>query len=606
VEWIDPTGAGPGFQTNAGIRIQGGAGRWEFIPKHSFRLFFRNEYGAAWLNYPLFADSPVEEFDTLVLRGGVDRSFAGHPDTGDLRRSTYIEDEWLRASQIAMSGIGSHGAFAHLYLNGLYWGLYNLVERPDSAFLSAYFGGAEETWYSINHSGTVSGAADRFNELLELAKAGGLADPARYAAVAARLDVAQFCDYLILNWYAGNSDWPQNNWYAGLQNPAGQARYFVWDGEATWQEGVKVHVGQTNAVGLTNTVKPLFEALIQNPDFKMTLADRLYKHLFNDGALTDANAQARWLSLSRLIEPAIAAESARWGDVRYEQPITPADWRQAGQAVLAQMQGNGARLVAQLRQLGYYPHLDPPAFNQQGGRVERGFQLILTPPVTKGGEAVKIYYTTDNSDPRQPATGAVAPQAIIYQQPQMLTTTTRLKARSLANGVWSALNEATFKVVEQTGRAAITEIMYNPVEGNDYEFIELQNIGEGELNLAGMYFDEGITFSFPPGQPSLAAGEMVVLVRNAAAFAQQYPDGVVGGVYQGKLSNHGEKITLRDAAGNVVLSFSYDDENNWPISPDGRGDSLVIADAWEDPENPQNWRASTTLHGTPGVNEPGL
>ena len=92
----------------------------------------------------------------------------------------------------------------------------------------------------------------------------------------------------------------------------------------------------------------------------------------------------------------------------------------------------------------------------------------------------------------------------------------------------------------------------------------------------------------------------------AAAFAQQYPDGVVGGVYQGKLSNQGEKITLRDAAGNVVLSFSYDDENNWPLSPDGRGDSLVLADAWGDPENPQNWRASTTLHGTPGVHEPGL
>ena len=60
VEWIDPTdpgGGGPDFQVNAGVRIQGGAGRWEFMPKHSFRLFFRQSYDAAKLEEPPF--SPI-------------------------------------------------------------------------------------------------------------------------------------------------------------------------------------------------------------------------------------------------------------------------------------------------------------------------------------------------------------------------------------------------------------------------------------------------------------------------------------------------------------------------------------------------------------------
>jgi hypothetical protein len=60
VELIDPSGVGSGFQLNAGIRIQGGAGRWEFMPKHSFRLFFRDKYGASKLKYPLFAAPLLE------------------------------------------------------------------------------------------------------------------------------------------------------------------------------------------------------------------------------------------------------------------------------------------------------------------------------------------------------------------------------------------------------------------------------------------------------------------------------------------------------------------------------------------------------------------
>lgn len=611
VELIDPGGAGPGFQINAGIRIQGGAGRWEFMPKHSFRLFFRDRYGTDKLRYPLFPNSPIETFDTLILRAGSDRSFAGHSDAGDQRLTTYTHDEWLRASQIAMSGVGSHGMFVHLYLNGLYWGLYNVIERPDESFLAAYYGGEKEEWYVVNHSGALSGSGDRFNEMLALVNAGGLADPQKYAAFRSYLDVPHFCDYLILEWYAGNTDWPQNNWYAGVHNPAGQVRFLAWDGELTWVEGAKVHVGQTNAVGLTNNVKPIFEALIQNSDFKIELADRVYKHLFNGGALTDANAQARWEALGRLIEPAIAAESARWGDARYDQPITPDDWRKANAAVLAQMAGNGAKLIAQLRRLGYYPELDPPVFNQPGGQIEKGFELVLSSPrpLREGlgeGQPPTIYYTTDGSDPRQPGSGAVAPQAMVYQQPQLLSDTTQVKARLLAGGVWSALNEATFKLVEQKSKLAITEIMYNPVEGNNYEFIELKNIGEGEVSLAGLTFDEGISFTFPPAQPPLSPDELMVLVHNAAAFAGQYPGVAVGGVYQGKLSNQGEKITLSDGAGEVVLSMSYDDENGWPLSPDGRGDSLVVADPYGDPDNPQNWRASVTLHGTPGIDDPGL
>jgi hypothetical protein len=261
------------------------------------------------------------------------------------------------------------------------------------------------------------------------------------------------------------------------------------------------------------------------------------------------------------------------------------------------MDGNTAKLIALAREAGYYPPIDPPTFNRHGGLVPVGFNLTMT---TANGT---IYYTTERSDPRVQVTGAVNSSARAYESPLMLTTTTHIKARVLDGDTWSALHEATFKVVEHDSPLRITEIMYNPTGGNDYEFVELKNIGDVELDLTNVHFDEGIIFTFPPGIAPLAPGDVVVLARNPAAFAERYPDIAIGGIYRGKLSNKGERITLKDAEGNVVASIDYDDENGWPLSPDGRGDSLVMVDLMGDPHNPKNWQASNSLNGSPGLDD---
>lgn len=598
VELIYPNGDRPGFQINSGLRIHGGVGRSTVIPKHSFRLLFKGEYGATKLEYPLFPDSPVERFDTITLRAGMNRSYAGktREPRVDLRLTTYTRDEWLRSSQIAMSGVGSHGIFVHLYLNGLYWGLYNIVERPDASFTSSYLGGRKEDWYAVKHDGPVSGSGERFEALHSLASAGGLEDPEKYAAIKQYIDTAHFIDYIIVNFHSGNEDWALTNWYAGVRNPEGKVKYFAWDGELTWIDGAWLYSSPAGEPLIKSEV--LFKALLQNPDFRMEFADRIYRHLFNDGALTDANSRARWIEINAPINLAIVGEAARWGDVRYEPPIDRDNWLKAYDNVLAQMDGNVAKWIALTREAGYYPDIDPPAFNQHSDLVTTGFTLTMTAP---GGV---VYYTTDGSDPRAEGTGLVAPDAIEYRSPLMLTTTTRVRARVLAEDTWSALHETTFEVVERKSDLSITEIMYNPSDGSDYEFIELKNIGNGDLNLANMYFDEGITFSFPPVTAPLSPGELVVLVGNATAFAERYPGIPVGGTYRGSLSNTGEKITLKGAEGHVVVSVGYDDENGWPISPDGRGDSLVLKALDGNPDNPRNWLASALLNGSPGADEP--
>jgi hypothetical protein len=621
VEFFDPNDPDRAFQINAGLRMQGVTARWEYMPKKSFRLFFKAQYGSTKLRFPLFPDSPVTEFDTLILRGGVNRSYAGYIDAVDYTQVTYTRDEWMRASQIAMSGLGSHGLFVHLYLNGLYWGLYNLVERPDISFTTAYLGGQEQDWFAIKHGATIlnpdevargaemefkigeeiGGSNERYEAMLELLDEGGLADPARYAAMKTYVDTAQFSDYIILNMYAGNRDWGDNNWYIGMKNPGGTLKYFEWDGEQVWFEGASLYLGKPTT---HHKMRPLFLALMENPDFRMEFADRLVEHLFNDGALTEARAQARWLEINRPIEQAIAGESARWGDTRYpDDPIDRDDWIRARDGVLAQMAGNGDRLIALAREAGYYPPLDPPEFSHAGGRVTPGFELTMTAP-----QGV-IYFTTDGSDPRVAGTGAITPAAQAYTGPLTLITTTHLMARALAGDlapntapIWSALHEATFRVVDGSGQLQITEIMYNPAGGSDYEFIELKNTGDLALDLSTMTFS-GISYTFPPYTEPLLPGQIIVLVSNAAAFAERYPDVLVNGVYDGQLANQGEEIRLLDAGGKVVMAAAYDDEAGWPVSPDGRGDSLVLADPAGDPNAPQSWRGSSQVNGSPGIDD---
>ena len=143
VELINPDGT-EGFQIDSGIRIQGGAFRgFGLTKKKSFRLLFKTTYGPGKLNYPLFGADATDQFDTLTLRM---ESNDGWQWDGAGGQPQYARDEFLRRTQLAMGQPASHGKNVHLYINGMYWGMYNMVERPDESFGEAYFGSYPYDW----------------------------------------------------------------------------------------------------------------------------------------------------------------------------------------------------------------------------------------------------------------------------------------------------------------------------------------------------------------------------------------------------------------------------------------------------------------------------
>jgi hypothetical protein len=165
----------------------------------------------------------------------------------------------------------------------------------------------------------------------------------------------------------------------------------------------------------------------------------------------------------------------------------------------------------------------------------------------------------------------------------------------------------------------VSEIHYHPLppaspaelsaspDKNDFEFVELKNIGATPLDLSDVGFTTGIVFNFP-ADTVLESGRHVVIARNAAAFAARYGTNVpvAGTNTSGQLENAGERLVLSFGVTIPLRDFAFDDVAPWPITPDGLGPSLSLRAPNTNP-NPafgSNWTPSSNDGGSPGADEP--
>jgi hypothetical protein len=589
---------GKDFQADAGVQIQGNASRDpQKQPKHAMRLVFKGAYGAKTLKYKLFPDSPVSSFDTLVLRADYNLSWT-HWSSQQRTRAQRTRDAWVKDSLRAMGGLASHNRYVHLYINGLYWGIYDPTERPDASFGEAYLGGNKLDYDVVNEGELVDGSMSAYNTLLSFS---GLGAIDQYNAIKQYLDMSQFIDYMLLHFYVGHEDWGFNkNWYT--IRPKDGSRGFIylpWDGETLLGDpGI-------DRVSNPDVASGLHTKLLASAQYKLDFADHVQRHFFNGGALTPEQNVSRWQKRAREVELPIIAESARWGDYRrdvhrfsdapFELYTRDKQWRTEQARLLNNyFPGRTQTVLNQLRKAGLYPAVDAPAFSQSGGKIEPGFQLTMS------ASAGAIYYTTDGADPRVHDSGELSAGALPYSGAVVLNADTRIKARVRDGTTWSALVEATFSTRTFRVPLRIIEIMYNPEPpGDAYEFIELRNVGSLPFDASG-YSLEGVSYVFPPNSV-VQPGQVIVIAsaQNPTSFAERYPRVPVFGRFDGQLVNHGERLSLISAAGERLYSVDYADGAGWPKLADGGGSSLEINDPFGG-NNPANWHASAMTGGSPG------
>ena len=347
-ELIFPDGSEPGFQINCGLRIAGGASRSPALtPKHGLRLLFKSQYGPSKLNYKFFDDSDLESFDTLQLRPNFNMSWVrtdnsgplnnGNADGAERTHAIYVRDQFTKDSQRAMGQVSAHERFVHLYINGLYWGIYNPSEHTDAAFAAAYYGGDKTEYDAIfsdlsSVSRAVDGDKNAWNAMLALANR-GLADNAAYAEIQHYLDVTNLADYMMLNFYCSTVDWPWQNWNAARKRETNALfHFFVWDAEYTletppWVPADRTDVG--TAANETDSPARLYYQLRQNAEWRLLFADRVQKHFFNGGALTTSQTIPRFLGAMRPNRP---RHRLRVGPLGRRRPQNPALYSQRGMA----------------------------------------------------------------------------------------------------------------------------------------------------------------------------------------------------------------------------------------------------------------------------------
>lgn len=315
---------GTTVQGDCGLRVQGGSstGNWKSA-KLSLRARFSQDYGAPELEFPVFDAAEVDRFDNLVLDAHLNNTWT-HPAHDERIIAQYIPDPFVSDMMKSVGGLAPNSRFAHLYLNGLYWGLYDLHERPDAGFAAAWYGGAPDEWDALRHDGTVvDGDSEAWDAMFAVAR-GGVRQADRYAELQTWLDVEAFADYMIVNFYAGNTDWPHHNWYA-IRQRTGSAgfRFVSWDAELVLME---VNQDMTD-VDASNGPGELYRALLQNDDFRALLGERASGLLAANGSLGADAAVAAYDERIDEVQASILLESARWGDnQRPGEPYTVADW----------------------------------------------------------------------------------------------------------------------------------------------------------------------------------------------------------------------------------------------------------------------------------------
>lgn len=447
MELIHPDGT-PGFQIDAGIRIRGGWSRGGNNPKHAFRFFFRSEYGESRLRYPLFGDEGVSSFDKIDLRCSTDYSWnLGDADgEGYGSLNTQTRDVFARDTQRDMGQPYTRSRQYHLYINGLYWGMYQSQERSEAAFAESYLGGSEEEYDAINrrsHSeGAVDGNLDAWTDLWQKTVSGFETDEAYYAVQGLLPDGAQhptepklldrdnLVDYMLTIYYTGSFDTPVSWWWSpdnsGVNNiwtlfnrvsPDG-FKYFCHDCEHTLLAHLTTYpyfpwsvdrVGPWRHPRLLEfdraNPQTLHQNLLDHPAYRKFFMDKVYDRFHHGGPLTPEAATERFTKRIDEIDLAIIAESARWGDAQqaaHEPPRTKDDdFVPTVNGILNDFFPHRTEVVLnQLKARGWYPPVVPPVLKadgaeNRGGHLPTDSLLTLENPNGFG----RVFYTLDGTDP---------------------------------------------------------------------------------------------------------------------------------------------------------------------------------------------------------------
>lgn len=314
VALFEPAG-NQAFSRDVGIKIHGGYSRGQ--DQKSLALMFSDEYSDGWLEYPVFPDYPhLKRFKSLILRTGGQHvwDFALYDGfNSSLMKNRGLDYQKIRPAQ--------------LFINGKYWGMYNIREKLNEHFFTSNYGIDGDEINMVKDGGIIqSGSADEYMKLERFVNSADMSLPENYNYVKSQMDVDNYIDYLSTEIFIVNQDWPANNikWWK-QRTPGSKWRWVLYDTDGAGVGDVSINSDMISFIlnddssidypnGPRHTV--LFRKLLSNSEFKEAFINRLLTLLNTD--FSSEQYLKRLAELEKIVGDEYKRGFSRWGYSEYD------------------------------------------------------------------------------------------------------------------------------------------------------------------------------------------------------------------------------------------------------------------------------------------------
>ena len=572
---------------DAEIRIYGNYSRAK--PQKSFEIQLSDKFGTGSFTYPMYSDkSYVDDIDDIVLRNsGTDWNVVHFRDAlmERLMKNTYTG--YLAAEP------------AIAYLNGAYWGVYNINENHDHHWMKDNFGlGKSEIDYLKENGNNIKiqeGTDAGFWDLYNYATVQSPSTQTYYNFIDSRLDLKNYADYFIAETYYNNGDWI-GEWTNNLQMwrpnaPGSKWRYLLYDLDfGLGYTGSKYdnRLAMARNPSAFSYSSEMFDAILDNPTFKRYFINR-YADLINTIYLP-SNYNAVMRSFKDSMAYDMINHFAKWGS-------NTTTWN--------------SNINVMTNFANARPEIMRDSINALFSLSGKVILTLATSPAGSG--RIEISTITPTSYPwsgtyfnGNPVTITAIPNpgyTFNHFKSTSTITSNNYNQTITYNFTGNDLITAYFTGSSSAAKLCVSELNYNSDSAyNAGDWIELHNYGNTSLNISGWKLSDQSdkhTFTFPTGTV-LAANGYLVITEDSIKFKSQFPTvnnriGALGFNF----SNGGDQIRLFNHLNTLYLSFYYQGLAPWPIQADGGGYTCELISNTADPNNGNNWFTGC-IGGSPG------
>ena len=293
-----------GFSMDAGVKIFGGWSRGH--EQRSLSIFARNQYGYSEMDYPIFEDRPYEEYQSIVLRNSGNDFLNSNIRDGALTSLMKGTDLEIQAYRPAVC-----------YINGEYWGIYNIREKANEHMPAAKFGLDPDSTRVLELDG---GLDEEYRSFYDYVATNNLSSSSPYEYVESQMDIENFIIYCAAQIYVNNTDWPGNN-IKFWKSPETKWRWILFDtdfGFGIWNQfdhftNTLEFALNPNGPGWPNPPWStlLFRKLMTNNTFRNRFVNR-YADELNTRFLPQ-NVTAHIDSIAAISQSEMNQHFTRWG-----------------------------------------------------------------------------------------------------------------------------------------------------------------------------------------------------------------------------------------------------------------------------------------------------